>query len=549
MTKNSLAPLLIAISALSFSCNGTKQADLIVHNAVVYTVDSAFSTAEAFAIRDGEFIAVGTNEEVLSVYQAKETIDARGLPVYPGLYDAHAHFLGFALTFGQADLTGAKSFEEIIDRLKTFRESHPDASWLRGRGWDQNLWETKAFPDRSPLDEAFPDIPVYLVRVDGHAAIANSKALESANISGPVTVDGGMVEVKNDRVTGILVDNAMGLVSSVIPNPTVPDLVRMLQEAEAACVSVGLTTVSDAGLDRTTIELLDSLYKTGVLRIRDHAMINVSEENLDHYLTTGPYVSERLTAHTFKILADGALGSRGACLLEPYTDAETSGFLLFNLQTIDSAIARIAASEFQVATHAIGDSTNRLILDLYGKHLNGENNRRWRIEHAQIVAPEDFEKFGKYSVIPSVQPTHATSDMYWAGDRIGSERIKGAYAYKRLLNETGLLAIGSDFPVEGINPLWGFHAAVTRADKDGYPEGGFQPEDAIARADALRGMTIWAAYAAFEEDSRGSIEIGKKADFVRLGKDIMRIPADELRDVAVLQTVIAGETVYERALD
>lgn len=538
--------LLILVSSSLFSCHRAKHADLIVHNAVVYTVDSAFTVTEAFAVRNGQFVAIGTSEEILSAYQADETIDAQGQPVYPGFYDAHAHFFGFAQTFGQADLTGTTSFDEIIERLHAFRAEYPDADWLVGRGWDQNLWSTKVFPDRAKLDEAFPDIPVYLVRVDGHAAIANGEALNLANIRGPITLDGGMAEVKDGRLTGILVDNAMTLVSTAIPQPTVTRLVQLLQKAEAACVAVGLTTVSDAGLDQAAIQLLDSLYQSGGLHIRNHAMINLSEENLDHYLTAGPYVSERLTAHTFKILADGALGSRGACLLTPYSDAPTSGFLLFSPETIEAALARIVDSDFQVSTHAIGDSTNRLMLDLYGKYLQGKNDRRWRIEHAQILAEGDFDKFGRYSIIPSVQPTHATSDMYWAIDRIGPERIKGAYAYKQLLDQVGVLPIGSDFPVEHINPLYGFHAAVARVDENGYPLGGFQPENAIDREAALRGMTIWAAYAVFEENDRGSIEVGKKADFVRLAKDIMTVPLNEIRDIDIFQTVILGKTLHQK---
>lgn len=542
--NNRLTNLLIGFTLATFSCSGSKHVDLIVHNAIVYTVDSAFTTTEAFAVRNGQFVAVGSSDDILSTYDAQEVINAHGQPIYPGFYDAHAHFFGFAQTFGQADLTGATSFDEIIDRLKAFRAEYPNAPWLRGRGWDQNLWEVKNFPDRSRLDQAFPDIPVYLVRVDGHAALANTKALELAKITKPVATEGGLVEVKDGRLTGILVDNAMDRVSFIIPQPTVPEIVQALKKAEAACLAVGLTTVSDAGLDRPAIVLLDSLYKAGQLRIRNHAMISLSDENLDHYLAEGPYVSERFTAHTFKILADGALGSRGACLLQPYSDAPTSGFLLHGPQTIDSAIARISASKFQVATHAIGDSANRLILNIYGKYLKGKNDRRWRIEHAQIVAQRDFEKFGNYSIIPSVQPTHATSDMYWAADRVGPQRIKGGYAYKQLLDQTGLLALGSDFPVEHINPLWGFHAAVARVDKDGKPKGGFQPENAIDREAALRGMTLWAAYTTFEEDSRGSIEVGKKADFVVLDSDIMKAPENVLRDVEVVRTVINGETVY-----
>jgi Predicted metal-dependent hydrolase with the TIM-barrel fold len=546
MTKHHFLPTLLAFITVLAGCGGTQQADLIVHNAVIYTVDSAFSTAEALAVRDGRFVAVGSNEDILSQYKAKETVDAQGQPVYPGFYDAHAHFSGYAQTLGQADLTDAASFEEIITRLKAFRSEFPDAPWLLGRGWDQNLWANKAFPDRNRLDEEFPDIPVYLVRIDGHAAIANGKALQLAGLTGPRSIEGGLIEEKNGRLTGILVDNAMSLVASAIPETTLSEIIQMLQKAEAACLAVGLTTVSDAGLGRQQINLLDSLYKSEKLRIRNHAMIRLSQDNIDHYIKAGPYVSDRFTARSFKVMADGALGSRGACLLQPYSDGPRSGFLLLPPAAIDSALGRLAQSDFQVCTHAIGDSANRVVLDYYGKHLKGKNDRRWRIEHVQVVAPSDFEKFGKYSVIPSVQPTHATSDMTWAINRLGPERIKGAYAFKQLLEGAGLLALGSDFPVEHINPLYGFHAAVARVDKNGNPLGGFQPENAIDRESALRGMTIWAAYSFFEETERGSIEVGKKADFVRLEKDIMTIPAEQLREVPVLQTVIEGETLYTK---
>jgi len=545
MTNNTLTTLAIACSFLTLSCSSSKQADLIVHNALVYTVDSAFSTADAFAVRDGKFISIGSSAEILAAYDTPTIIDAQGQPIYPGFYDAHAHFFGYAQTLGQADLTGAVSFEEVVERLKVFRNEFADAPWLIGRGWDQNLWETKAFPDRRLLDEVFPDIPVYLIRVDGHAALANGKALELAKITGPRTINGGLVETKNGRPTGILVDNAMSLVASAIPSVTAGEVVQRLKKAEASCLAVGLTTVSDAGVSRSQIRLLDSLYKHQQLRIRNHAMIRLSPENVDYYLQEGPHIGDRFTVRSFKIMADGALGSRGARLLQPYSDNPRSGFLLLSPQNLDSALARLADSPFQVCTHAIGDSTNRIVLDLYGKHLGGKNDRRWRIEHVQVVSPQDFEKFGNYSVIPSVQPTHATSDMSWAIDRLGPERIKGAYAFKQLLNSAGLLALGSDFPVEDINPLYGFHAAVARVDQTGNPKGGFQPENAIGREAALRGMTIWAAYSFFEEAERGSIEVGKKADFVRLEKDIMTAPMEELRDIAVVQTAIEGETVYQ----
>lgn len=545
MQKKALHLLCGVLAALPFlACDRPLPVDLAVYNAVVYTVDSAFSTQEAFAVRDGQFVEVGSTVAIRAKYAPTEEIDAQGLPVYPGFYDPHAHFFGYALTLGQADLTGARSFEEVIERLQAFHAEFPDAEWVVGRGWDQNLWSDKTFPDRAALDEAFPDIPVYLIRVDGHAALANQTALNRAGIDRAVPVAGGDIQHANGRLTGILIDNAMEKVSAIIPRPSVAELTRMLQKAEQNCLAVGLTTVSDAGLERAQIEFLDSLYRQQALAIRNHAMINLSDENLDHYLAAGPYVSDKLTAHTFKILADGALGSRGACLLEPYSDAPTSGFLLFSPETIDQAVRRIADSDFQVATHAIGDSTNRLILDIYGKYLNGKNDRRWRIEHAQIVHPDDFDKFGQYSILPSVQPTHATSDMFWAIDRLGSERLQGAYAFGQLLGQAGVLPTGSDFPVEHINPLYGFHAAVARVDATGLPEGGFQMENAISRADALRGMTIWSAYAVFEETTRGSIEAGKAADFVVLATDIMHAEASQLRDVATLRTVIGGKTVY-----
>lgn len=526
------------------ACQGKQEVDLVVHNAKVYTVDGDFAVVEAFAVKDGKFVATGTNDEILNKFNGAEQVDAGGLPVYPGFYDAHAHFHGFASTLMQADLMGAASFDEIIERLQAFRGEFPDAQWLVGRGWDQNLWPVKNFPDRKDLDAAFPDIPVYIIRVDGHAALANSKALELAKITSPKPVEGGSIEFKNGRLTGILVDNAMYAVSSLIPKPTENEMVNLIKKAEELCVELGLTTVNDAGLDQRRIDFLDSLYQAGALKIRNHAWVNISDRNLDHWLERGPYITDKFTVATFKILADGALGSRGACMIEPYSDGPTHGFLLYSQETIDRALSRIIDSEFQVATHAIGDSTNRFVLDAYGRYLKGENDRRWRIEHAQILAPGDIDKFGQFSIIPSVQPTHATSDMFWAIDRVGADRLSRAYAFKDLLDQVGVLPLGSDFPVEHINPLYGFHAAVARVDSRGLPEGGFQMENALTREEALKGMTIWSAYSFFEEETRGSIEAGKAADFVILEADIMTEAAEKLRDVKTVRTVIDGETVF-----
>lgn len=545
MKKNTLLSSLVIYSAmLMVACSSKTNVDLIVHNANIYTVDSLFSTAEAFAVNDGKFIEIGTSDEILSAYQAAETIDAEGKAIYPGFYDSHAHFFGLGSTLDQADLTNTQSFEEVVDRLRAFHEANPDNKWILGRGWDQNKWPGKEFPDNRLLNEAFPETPIYLTRIDGHAAIVNDKALELAGITEPQEIEGGLFVTDNNKLTGVLIDNAMGLVRRHIPDPTEADLTRQLLKAQDSCVSVGLTTIADAGLSINQIDLLKKLYESGDLKIRDYAMVALSERNLQHYQKEGTYASDRLNVRSFKLMADGALGSRGACLLHPYSDASTSGFLLLSPSKLDSVVGVLSETDFQINTHAIGDSANRIMLDVYGKYLKGENDRRWRIEHAQIIAPTDFEKFAAYSIIPSVQPTHATSDMYWAEDRLGAERMKGAYAYKDLLEAYGMLALGSDFPVEHFNPLYGFHAAVARVDANNQPEGGFQLEDAISREEALKGMTIWSAFASFQEDTHGSIENGKVADFVILEQDIMEIPDEQLRNVKVSRTVIGGETVF-----
>ncbi|WP_421829234.1 amidohydrolase [Larkinella sp.] len=538
--------LLFGLSmALLTACSSKKKADLLVHHAVVYTADSVFTSAQAFAVKDGKFLAVGSSESILNDYQANSIVDLKGQPVYPGFYDPHAHFLGLGQMLEQADLAGTRSFDEVIQRLKTFAEKHPDNLWVLGRGWDQNLWPDKQFPTREKLDAAFPTIPVYIARIDGHAALINSKALRLAGITKATKVPGGEVILANNEPTGVLIDNAKNAVRRLIPQPDAREKERMFLAAQKVCLSLGLTTVSDAGLDRKDIELVEQLHRENKLKIRDYVMIKLGEPNLDYYLKRGPFQTDRLTVRSFKLYADGALGSRGACLRKPYHDRpETAGFLLLNPAELERILTLLEASKFQANTHCIGDSANHLILDLYGKLLKSPNPRRWRIEHAQVVSPDDFWKFNRYSVIPSVQPTHATSDMYWAADRLGPIRVKGAYAFKDLMKQNGIIAFGSDFPVEAPNPLYGFHAAVARVDAKGFPAGGYQMENAVDRASALKAMTSWAAYANFEDHLRGSIEPGKQADFVVLQQDIMKIPAPQLRGVKVLQTWIGGERLF-----
>jgi predicted amidohydrolase YtcJ len=542
---SALYNFLTFIPLFLFSCSSAEKADLIVHNAVVYTVDSSFTIAQAFAVKDGKFLETGSNEAILKKYKAAQTVDAGGKAVYPGFIDSHCHFLRYGLSLQNADLTGTASFREIIERIQGHRSQYPNATWLVGRGWDQNDWAEKTFPTKDTLDRLFPDTPVFLERIDGHAALVNQKALNLAGITASTRVSGGLVELKNNRPTGILVDNAVDLVSKAIPPPSRSELIQALQQAEKNCFAVGLTTIDDAGLSKAEVELIDSLQKAKALTMRMYVMLNPSQENQDHYFKNGPYKTDHLNVRSFKIYADGALGSRGACLLHDYHDMPgNTGFLLQTPDDLKNIARALYQHNFQMNTHCIGDSANRLLLDFYGELLKGRNDRRWRIEHAQVVSAADVQKFGEYSVIPSVQPTHATSDMYWAGDRLGDTRVKTAYAYRDLYKQNQTIAFGSDFPVEAINPLYGFHAAVARQDARNYPRGGFQPENAMTREQALRGMTIWAAYSNFEENEKGSIEKGKLADFVVLENDIMKANNSALRNINVILTFAGGKQVY-----
>jgi len=389
---------------------------------------------------------------------------------------------------------------------------------------------------------------VLLGRIDGHAAIANQAALDAAGIKAGQTLTGGEIEVKKGRLTGILVDNAVRLVQEKVPPHSAAFLQKALQSGAANCFAAGLTTVADCGLMKDEVLLIDSLQQQQQLKMRIYALLSDSSVNYDYYLPKGPYRTDRLHVGGFKCYADGALGSRGACLLQDYTDRPGwKGFLLRDSSYFAARAAQLINTKFQLCTHAIGDSSNREILRIYASVLKGKNDRRWRIEHAQVVNPADMNLFGEYNIIPSVQPTHATSDMYWAGARLGTDRIKHAYPYQELLKQNGWLPLGTDFPVEDISPLKTFLAAVARTDTSGYPAGGFQPENALSRKEALQGMTIWAARGCLEEKSRGSLEPGKLADLVILDQDLLQVPMQELMRTRVLATYSGGEQVYQAA--
>lgn len=539
-----LFPLLIIL--LFMSCKPhQKEIDLLVTNGVVYTCDSAFSIKEAIAVDKGKIVDIGTTADLEKKYKAKNVVNANRKFIYPGLIDAHAHFLSYGLSLQQANLVGSTSWEDAVKRVSDFAKYSKD-EWITGNGWDQNDWEDKSFPDNTLLNQLFPDQPVVLSRIDGHAAIANKKALELAGIHAGDTLEGGKIEVRNDTLTGILIDNATSLVYSKVPEPDRQKLETALMDAQRHCFAQGLTTIVDCGLSHQMVTLIDTLQKHGKLKMRLFVMLSDATENYDWLFKRGKIKTDRLNVRAFKLFADGALGSRGACLLEPYTDKPGwNGFLLSSIKHFDSAANIISQHGFQMCTHAIGDSANRVMLNIYGKYLKGKNDQRWRIEHAQVINENDFHLFGDNNIIPSVQPTHATSDMYWAEDRLGPERIQNAYANKKLMEQNGWIPLGTDFPVEDISPFKTFYAAVFRQDAKGFPEGGFQMNNALTREEALRGMTIWAAKANFEEDEKGSIEIGKNADFILLNFDLMKAPQEQILHTRVLLTFLAGEKVYE----
>nr|WP_084684740.1 amidohydrolase [Maribacter forsetii] len=519
-----------------------EKVDLVIVNAKVYTVDDSFSEAQAFAVQDGKFIAVGTTDEIRDVYTSDQLIDADGRAITPGLIDAHCHFYGLGLNQQIVDLVGTTSFEEVLERVREFHTANPK-SFVRGRGWDQNDWEIKEFPTKAELDTIFPDIPVALERVDGHAYLVNQKALDMAGIDWSTKVEGGEIVKKwangYSGITGVLVDNPMTLIDSIMPLPTLEDKIKALKDAERISLNHGLTTVNDAGLDRSTIELIDSLQQAGILSIRVYAMVSNNKEDVDYYIKKGPVKTDQLNVRSIKVYGDGALGSRGAALKEEYSDLPKHfGAMITPVADIEALAEKLANSEYQMNTHAIGDSANIAVLRAYKNVLQGKEDRRWKIEHAQVLTEGDFDYF-EDGIIPSVQPTHATSDMYWAEDRLG-ERVEGAYAYKTLLNKAGTIALGTDFPVEDVSPFLTFYAAVARQDTSGYPKGGFQMEEALSREETLKGMTIWAAYSNFEEDEKGSIEPGKVADFVIYDKDMMTVPVSEIPTIRAEQTFVNG---------
>jgi len=519
--------------------------DLILHTGVIYTVDSSMTIAQAVAIKDGRIIAVGTDTDIRSSYASEKNVNLDGKTVYPGFIDPHCHFYGYGTTLRNADLTGTSSWDDVLQKI-TQHQKYTPSEWVLGRGWDQNDWKDKSYPTKERLDELFPKKPVMLTRIDGHAVIGNSVALKMAGINAESSIAGGEILELDGILTGVLIDNAADSLKRLVPDPSPAELANMLLRAQRNCFAVGLTSVGDAGLKKNVIDAIDSLHQSGDMNMRVYAMVEGETENFTHYLKTGPIKNDHLNVRSVKVYADGALGSRGALLLEPYSDDPTNTGLLLNTEEFLRGMYKVAFENgYQVCTHCIGDSAVRKVVSLYSEILTPKNDLRWRIEHAQVVHPEDQERMKGLSIVPSVQGTHATSDMYWAEQRLGPERVKYAYAYKDLLNVNGWIPNGSDFPIENINPLYGFYAAVARKDHKGFPDGGFQPKNALSKEEALKAMTIWAAKAQFEEAEKGSIEVGKFADMVVLDTDIMKCNIEQAWKAKVLTTYSGGSVMFD----
>lgn len=531
-----------------------RPADLVVTNARIYTVDDNRPLAEAMAVRDGKIAFVGSERGALTLRGPRtEVIDLQGRTVIPGMTDAHAHLISLGFTLDDVDLVGSTSYEEVIERVAARAREVPAGTWIVGRGWDQNDWPDTRFPHHAALSRAVPDHPVYLSRVDGHAALVNEAAIRAGGLTAQTPdPDGGRIERATDgSPAGVLVDNAMDLVARVIPDATREERIRAIEAAIAEANRWGLTGIHDAGVDPGTIDLYEELARQGRFNLRNYVMISSDDATLERYFARGPQDAlhdDRIWIRAIKISADGALGSRGAALLEPYSDdPENNGLVTTSLERIEDISVRALRRGFQVNSHAIGDRANRTVLDAYEAAFAEvpTADHRFRVEHAQILHPADIPRFAELDLIPSMQGSHQTSDMYWAGRRLGESRLLGAYAWRSLLDQGLVIANGSDFPVEHVNPLISFHAAFTRQDANDYPAGGWYPAQRMTREEALKSITLWPAYAAFQEDRLGSLTPGKHADFVVLDRDIMRVAPGEVLDTRVLATYLAGEAVYQ----
>ena len=534
--------LFISSTFLLTSCFKGKNVDLIIHNARIHTLNEKDAIFEAIAIKDGKIVEVGAERQILNRYTSDDEVDAGGKDIYPGLTDAHGHIMSLAKKKLGLDVTGARSFDEVILRVEKY-QARNDCKFIIGRGWDQSLWNTNEMPTNEKLNQLFPSIPVCLTRVDGHAMLVNDALLRKVNINSTTIIEGGQIILKDGKCTGILVDNAMNLVTNSLSSYPKRDIKNTILEIQNELFQYGITGVHEAGIEFEEIAYFKELIDAKKLDLNVYAMLMPSKKNIEFAKKKGVYTYKNLLIRSFKVFGDGALGSRGAYLKKEYSDQHAHFGALVTPYDEMKKIAFICKSiNYQMNTHAIGDSTNRLILDLYKMIYATKRDHRWRIEHAQVLDPIDFKLFSQYGVFPSVQPSHAVSDMRWAETRLGTERVKTAYAYRTLLNQTGMLAIGTDFPIESFNPFLTIHAAVQRMDIDNSPSNGFQMNEAISLNDCIKGMTTWAAIAAFQEHQLGTLEKGKDATFAIF--DFPVGTSSEFRQNYAYMTFIKGKKVY-----
>ncbi|HEX8716348.1 MAG TPA: amidohydrolase family protein [Gemmatimonadaceae bacterium] len=550
-----LLAMLMPVLAVAQHAAPAAPADLIVTADRIYTAGDAQPFVQAMAIREKRIIFAGSLREVAALRgPATRTLDFPGRTIVPGLQDAHGHLLGLGQSLSEVDLNGTSSYQQVIARVVERAKRTPAGQWVTGNGWDQNDWGNTSFPTHDALSRAVPDHPVALSRVDGHAVLANAKAMALAGVTSATKdpAGGRIVRLPDGSPSGVFVDNAQDLIYRVIPPLTPEQTSKALQAAAADANRWGLTAVTDPGESEQTITALEELAKRGMLPLRVYALISDDSAEIAHYFARGPQSAlydGHLWIRAIKLYADGALGSRGAALLDPYSDDPgNSGLLVSAPAHIQHVAIEALRHGFQVATHAIGDRGNRIVLDAYEAALDSvpTADHRFRIEHAQILDHADIARFAQLGVIPSMQATHQTSDMYWAEQRLGGGRLYGAYAWRSLLNTGVIVPNGTDFPVEAVNPMRTFHSAISREDENNWPPGGWHPEQKMTREEALKSMTIWPAYAAFEDKLMGSLEPGKYADFVVLDQDIMTAPAERILQTNVVATYVGGVAVYER---
>lgn len=545
-----ISSIIFVICLGLFGINTAHALPTLLHNVKGYTFsDGELKQFDSILFEDGIILATGTEAELSDMHSFNISIDGKGKTLLPGLIDAHGHLLGLGLNLVNINLRGIESEALAVDTVKAFSDKHRDARWILGRGWNQVLWLNKEFPSKQSLDKVIADKPVWLRRIDGHAGWANSKALSIAGINKDTPdPDGGkIIRDKEGNATGVLVDAAMGLVETKIPPLNRKERKAALQLAFQHLIQLGITSVHDAGVDFETYKLMLELSNKERIPLRLYAMISGSDDRLETMLKLGKINQPFLKIQSVKLYLDGALGSRGAALLEPYSDEpDNKGLILTSPEKLGQYLELVTHYGFQANTHAIGDAANHIVLQELSK-LDEEDSAktlRHRLEHAQVVVPEEIPIFAKLGVIASMQPTHATSDMNMAKDRLGEERLEGAYAWRTFLDNGVTIASGSDFPVEKANPFLGLHAAVTRQDSHNMPEGGWRASQKLTVAEALKSFTIDAAYASFWENKIGSLEKGKLADFILIDKDIFTIPEDKIDDVQVKETWINGKRVY-----